>query len=333
MVLGKISIVIPAFNEEKNIGRILECTHKQTYKNFEVIVIDDGSHDNTGKICKAYTKKYKNYKYIYKENSGVSDSRNLALKYVKGDYVCFWDADDWIGPDYLKEFIQSATLTPNPEETIFVAGCTIDSFNKKKKLEPKTINLDNRLITKKELMASFIIQHEKYRLELWNKLFPIKIIKKHKFKSKLILGEDFEFFTQCLRDIRYLLTVDNNSYHYIIDVNQIKHHTKFNEEVEREKYIQNNLIKAGLSTETANIFYFRRLLITAYTSLSYLHCSKNETLFILSVLERSHPVLFKPFANYKKAQYIMLALMQFNSPMVIKEYFKVKNKIKMRKRK
>lgn len=331
MASNKVSIVIPAFNEGKKIERILECTRNQSYKNFEVIIIDDGSQDNTGEICKSYSRKYKNYTYIYKDNSGVSDSRNLALKYVTGDYVCFWDADDWVEPDYLNELIQSTTLTPSPQGTIFVAGCTIDFFNKKDKLKSKMINLDNELITKKELIDSFIAQHEKYRLELWNKLFPIKIIKNHKFKSQLILGEDFELFTQCLKDVRYLLIVNSNSYHYTIDVSQMKHYTGFDEEVKREKYIQNNLISAGLNTKAASIFYFRRLLITAYTALSYLYFGKNEILFILSELKRSKPGSFKPFANYKKAQYIMLALMQFNSPMIIKEYFKIRNKIKARK--
>ena len=116
----KVSIIIPAFNEGKNINKILTSALNQTYDNFEVIVVDDGSQDNTGKICEKYKKKYSNFRYIYKENSGVSDARNLGLKYITGDYVCFWDADDWVEFNYLEKMLSAIHLTPRPKNTILV---------------------------------------------------------------------------------------------------------------------------------------------------------------------------------------------------------------------
>ena len=67
MVSYKVSIIIPVFNEEKNICRVLDSVYSQTYKNFEVIVVDDGSEDNTGQICQNYNQKYNNFKYVYKK--------------------------------------------------------------------------------------------------------------------------------------------------------------------------------------------------------------------------------------------------------------------------
>ncbi|MBI1708740.1 glycosyltransferase family 2 protein [Lactobacillus crispatus] len=329
----KISIIIPAFNEENNIRRILECACKQTYKEFEVIVVDDGSKDRTSEIAKTYAKQYSNFIYVHKENSGVSDTRNLGLKFVTGDYVCFWDADDWVGPDFLSNFIKSIGLTSNPQKTVLVAGCTIDYYIKQKKINTEEIHLNTSLFSRKEIIDSFVVKHEDYRLELWNKLFPIEIIKNKKFKSQFMLGEDFEFFTQCLSDIEYLLTVNDNSYHYRIDTSQMKHYTGFKKEIERERIIRKNLINAGVKDKDVNIFYFRRLLITAYTAISFItYDDKHEVKFILNELKKSRIKLYKPYGNYKKAQYIMLFLVRSNSPFITQNFFEIKNKINSKKK-
>lgn len=328
----KVSIIIPAFNEGKNINKILTSALNQTYDNFEVIVVDDGSQDNTGKICEKYKKKYSNFRYIYKENSGVSDARNLGLKYITGDYVCFWDADDWVEFNYLEKMLSAIHLTPSPKNTILVAGCIIDYYKENTKSNSEVLTLNNRLISKKEVLNYFLEEHEKYRLELWNKLFPAKVIKKKYFKSQFVLGEDFEFFTQCLNKIDYLLTVNVASYHYKVCMNQMKHYTPFINEVERERFIQKNLIRAGMPNNLSNSFYYRRLLITAYTALSYLagnnKMPQDEVVFILNELRDSRPNTFKPCVNYKKAQRIMLILSQLHSPKIAEKYFKLKRKLK-----
>ena len=332
MASNKVSIVIPAFNEGKKIERILECTRNQSYKNFEVIIVDDGSQDNTGEICKSYSRKYKNYTYIYKDNSGVSDSRNLALKYVTGDYVCFWDADDWVESTYLESMVKKIAATLRPEKTIFIAGCTIDYYKGNQQYSNEKLVLKNRLLPKEQLIKSFVFQHEKFRLELWNKIFPKKIVVNKKFDSQYILGEDFEFFTNCLKDIDFLLTVDNSSYHYRVDVLQMKHYTKYKNEIDREKAIAQNLKEIGIDEKSIDSFYFRRLLITAYTSLSYLKVDnpkkKKEVSFILKKLRNEKPREFKPFANYQKAQKIMLILVKFRSSYLVEKYFELKRKIK-----
>lgn len=328
----KISIIIPAFNEEKNIEKILQSAYTQTYKDFEVIVVDDGSTDNTGIICKKYEENHTNFKYIYKKNAGVSEARNLGLTYVNGEYVCFWDADDWVESTYLESIVKNIALTPRPEKTIFIAGCTIDYYKGSHQYSSEKLALKNRLLSKEQLIKSFVFQHEKFRLELWNKIFPKKIVVNKKFDSQYILGEDFEFFTNCLKDIDFLLTVDNSSYHYKVDTSQMKHYTKYKNEIAREKAIAQNLKEFGIEKEYIELFYFRRLLITAYTSLSYLKINtsqkKKEVSFILSELRKKRPKKFKPFANYQKAQKIMLMLIRFPSLYLVKIYFEIKRKIK-----
>ena len=332
----KVSVIIPAFNEEKNLDKILSSVFNQTYKNLEAIVVDDGSKDQTRSICERYKQLHSNFVYVYKENTGVSETRNVGMQYAKGDYICFWDADDWVESNYLENMFQQIHLTPCPQKTILVSGCTIDYYVENKKESAGVIKQANKLISKRALLKSFINEHETFRLELWNKLFPAAIVKGKRFDSQFILGEDFEFFTKCLKDIDYLLTVNDSSYHYVIDITQMKHYTRFENEVKREKMISRNLIDMGISSNDVKFFYSRRLLITAYTALSFLDFDKRENeeeiTFILKELKNEISKKFKPFGKYKKAQMIMMMLTNFQSVFLTKKYFVFKRNIKNRKK-
>ncbi len=91
-----ISIIVPVYNVQNYLRKCLESVLAQTYKNIEIILVDDGSTDSSGKICDQYGKKHSNIKVIHKANGGLSDARNKGLKYVKGKYVIFVDSDDII---------------------------------------------------------------------------------------------------------------------------------------------------------------------------------------------------------------------------------------------
>ena len=89
-----VSVIIPAYNIEDYIGRCLDSVLSQTYKNLEIIVIDDGSSDRTGEILDDYEKKNHRMKVIHKENGGVSSARNIGIDRANGDYIGFVDGDD-----------------------------------------------------------------------------------------------------------------------------------------------------------------------------------------------------------------------------------------------
>lgn len=103
-----ISVIIPAYNIEKYIGRCLDSLLKQTYKNLEIIVVDDGSTDDTAKIIDEYTYSYDNIKVIHKANSGVSATRNTGIDIAKGDYIGFVDGDDTVDDDMFEILIRNA---------------------------------------------------------------------------------------------------------------------------------------------------------------------------------------------------------------------------------
>lgn len=103
-----ITVIIPVYNSEKYISRCIESILNQTYKNYNMIIIDDGSKDNSRKIIEEYKNKYDNITAIYQENMGVSKTRNNAIKMVTTKYIMFIDNDDFIDKDYIQKHIDVA---------------------------------------------------------------------------------------------------------------------------------------------------------------------------------------------------------------------------------
>lgn len=101
-----ISIIVPVYNVEEFLNRCVESILIQSYKNIEILLIDDGSTDNSSKICDEYSIKDKRVKVIHKENGGLSDARNIGLENANGKYIAFVDSDDYIRKRLYKNFIQ-----------------------------------------------------------------------------------------------------------------------------------------------------------------------------------------------------------------------------------
>ena len=97
-----ITVVVPVYKVEKYIDRCVTSIINQSYKNLEIILVDDGSPDNCGKICDDYARKDERIKVIHKENGGLSDARNAGINIAKGKYITFIDSDDYIKYDYVE---------------------------------------------------------------------------------------------------------------------------------------------------------------------------------------------------------------------------------------
>lgn len=104
--VGKISIIIPIYNVEKYINQCLESISMQTYGNMEILLIDDGSTDQSGNLCDEYAKTDKRFQVIHKVNGGVSSARQAGLNKATGDYISFIDPDDYIEPNMMEEMLE-----------------------------------------------------------------------------------------------------------------------------------------------------------------------------------------------------------------------------------
>lgn len=128
-----ISIIIPVYNVERYLRECIDSIIAQTYKNLEIILVDDGSSDKSGEICDEYSKKDSRIKVIYKKNGGLSDARNVALDIAKGDYIGFIDSDDYIEKDMF-QILYNLAEEYNAE---------ISSISFYKMLENKVISVRN----------------------------------------------------------------------------------------------------------------------------------------------------------------------------------------------
>ena len=184
------SIIIPVYNADKYIEKCIESIISQDRNKFEIIVVDDGSTDNTGIICDKYSNKYSNIKVFHTENKGVSRARNLGLSEAIGDYILFVDADDWVTSDYIDVISNE------------IEGVDLLFFSNNRVIDEKIIKqsygdayAENRVETE-ELILNIKKQKYEYFGFTWNKCFNRNIISKNNilFVNDLSVRED-EVFT------------------------------------------------------------------------------------------------------------------------------------------
>lgn len=200
----KVSIIVPIYNAEEHLKNCIESIINQSYKNIEIILIDDGSIDNSGKICDDYCKKDHRIRVIHQKNMGVSSSRNNAINLSVGKYITFVDSDDIIDSQYIELLLNKVQ-----KNTLSIGKI---SFFEKQIINDNSDNSDFEL-----LKSDFI---ELSKLNLLNspccKLYESNIIKKNKilFDSNLSLGEDLLFNLEYLDYINKICIVDKNLYFY-----------------------------------------------------------------------------------------------------------------------
>lgn len=138
----RISVIIPVYNTEKYLSLCIDSVISQTYSDFEVILVDDGSTDNSGAICDSYAERYDYISVYHNTNSGPAASRRLGVEKAKGAYISFIDSDDWVENDFLQTLYDEA----NKNNADFVTAFYTDVYNNGKKVDCPNSLLDSRTI-------------------------------------------------------------------------------------------------------------------------------------------------------------------------------------------
>lgn len=236
----EISIIIPAYNCEKFIERCIYSLINQKLKNYEIIIVNDGSSDNTEKICKKIIEKNIEKKIILynKKNNGVASSRNFGIQKAKGKWITFVDSDDFVSDNYLEE------LYLQKDNAEFIIANHINYYSSERQ-EKSNFKIPNENIIPKCIInlfdENFAIKEENIELKsirtVWGKLYNLEIIKKNKinFPSGIRLFEDGIFNLQYLLSINKVKFVKKELYYYVQNINS-----------ETKKY-QDNLISEDLN--------------------------------------------------------------------------------------
>jgi len=214
--MEKISIIIPVYNVEPYIRKCLDSVINQTYKNLEILLIDDGSTDSSGKICDEYAAKDNRIKVFHKDNGGVSSVRNIGLKNFTGDYLGFADPDDWLEPD-MYEVLYNA-LNDNKVH-ISAVGFTRDT-EKNSVVERGREEIPNGILTQKEMLLYLfrLAQYAGFYSGLCNKLFKADIIRGSNltFDEKVKTLEDLKFLTELVLFDKFIgIYINKPLYHYL----------------------------------------------------------------------------------------------------------------------
>ena len=211
-----VSIIVPAWNIGENIQNIVNSIINQPFGDFELIIIDDGSSDNTLSILKGLEKIDSRIKVFTKINGGPSSARNIGLEYANGKYIQFYDSDDNIPKNAMK--ITTSAIKKTSSDML-VSGWQIDLQSPKglienyKQIKPKeeTINKDTTKYTLRSLGSIGTLYN------LWNKLFRADIIRKYnlRFREDLYFGEDLLFSLDYIKHINSLSVIPDITYNYL----------------------------------------------------------------------------------------------------------------------
>lgn len=198
-----ISVLVPAYNVKQYLPRCLDSILSQTYGNFEVILIDDGSTDGTGVICDTYADRDARIKVFHQENQGISATRNLCLKYASGEYIQFVDSDDWIEPDMLESMYKKAV-----EQNADIVGC---NFVRETSRGP--VSVDFCYDGKTEFLLGILKNGWGV---LWKLLIKRRLLVENNiaFPKEIDGGEDFVFVVKTANCASTIVCIKNCLYHY-----------------------------------------------------------------------------------------------------------------------
>ena len=209
-----ISIIVPIYNVEKYLRQCLDSVLNQTYQNFECLLINDGSPDNSAGICKEYVDKDARFHYFEKENGGLASARNLGIKYSKGKYITFIDSDDWVDLDYL-EVLHSKIKEYNTDFVI--------SSYKKFDMDEDCFYLHiwdqdyyEKIWTSQELLSQLpnLENYDGSYTVSWGKLFKRSLFDEILFNEQRKFGEDFECSFKLYLSMTSCLYIHKALYNY-----------------------------------------------------------------------------------------------------------------------
>ena len=248
-----ISVIIPVYNCEKWIKRCIISILEQTYSNIEVIIIDDGSTDNSLQICKSY--ETDKIKVFTKPNTGVSDTRNLGIEKANGDYLFFVDADDYLKNDAIEQLYKLAK-----QYDADVVKCNYDQFDDSKIVkqenfrQKEVLNLEKELDKKK--LTDWLIETY-YLNNVWGQLMSTKKAKQIKFDTNLAMGEDFIYNYELFEICKKIVIIPESYYCYYYNQNGMAFNesiAKIKRKIEDTLYFYEKLLNEPQKIEEQRIF-------------------------------------------------------------------------------
>ena len=210
----KVSVIMPVYKVEEYVGKAIESIQAQTLKNFEFLIVDDGTPDNSGKICDEYAAKDSRLHVIHKENGGAPSARNVAIDIAKGKYFYFMDSDDWAEPTMLEDMV---ALAESNDSQLVVSGYYIDTYYSDTEKYVQELSIEDAVFATQQ-----DFRRNAYRLfdmnllyTPWNKLYLAEYIKQNHLYFPQTFWDDFPFNLSVIRDVERVCVTSKKYYHFI----------------------------------------------------------------------------------------------------------------------
>lgn len=222
-----ISIIVPVFNTEDYLYDCLSSIQNQSFTNFEVLLVNDGSNDNSEYICREFSKRDSRFKFFSNNNMGVSKTRNFALNVVRGTYLTFVDSDDWIHPDFLKSLYWAAKVNDAD-----IAFCNMYFWypDEHKLIKKSNVESNDFPAQKLNSLIFSLKDGEKYGATdgyITNKIFDFSKIRHIRFDENFSSGEDEKFIYQCVPNIKKVTYINQPLYFYRQRESSLVHRSEF----------------------------------------------------------------------------------------------------------
>ena len=282
--MPKVSVIVPVYNVEKYLKKCLDSLVNQTLKDIEIIVVNDGSPDNSQEIIDKYVKKYKNVKSYIKENGGLSSARNYGLKYAKGEYIAFVDSDDWVEVDMYEKMYKKAI-----KNHFDIVVCDTVEFYE----SGKTIYKKSNLKYSDNDIKNYIISPPM----ACTRLYKRKIFNDIKFEEK-IFYEDLNLNPSLAIKITKVAFVEEGLYYYLQRTGSIMYQKEFSDKLLDIFKVLNNNYKnlKKIYPDEIEYLYITHLLRTATLRFLDYKDSKKE-------LNKINRIMKDRFSNWRKNQY------------------------------
>ena len=212
-----VSVIVPVYNVEQYVGKAIESIQKQTERNWELLLVDDGSPDQSGQICDEYAGKDDRITVIHKKNGGAPSARNAALEVAHGKYMYFMDADDWAEPEMLGDMLRTAEEYGSQ---LVIAGFYIDTYYKGEEKYVQEIMWEKvdtvAFATQREFRENAYQLFDRNMLYTpWNKLFLSQYLMDNNIRFPKTFWDDFPFNLSVIRDVEHVCVMPGLYYHFI----------------------------------------------------------------------------------------------------------------------
>lgn len=304
-----ISVIIPIYNCEKYIGRCIESILNQTYKNFEIICIDDGSTDSSLNIISTYENKIDRKRIIVKsiKNSGPSIARNEGIKIANGKYITFVDSDDMLNEKYLEVLYKIAKI-----KDIKIVRCNYKIFNKKGEFKNSEYNSQDKLLEKNSFF-----EHEMFESIIWNtvwgELIDSELVRHIKFDENKRIGEDLFFNINIYEQVEKIYYTNERLYYYF--ENNLGITKKFSEENIKRNFIDavTNYSELYLKFKNTSCKYKivkKMIFSTISYQLQLNYINIDNYIFIYDLCKKDNQILncFKEYSGRKYHKYVSFVI-------------------------